>query len=119
MGGCVGAGDAGAVDFSGMTIEEIQEAIRDSRYYVAEHAFEEADEDRLNIDEVLGTILHAEIIEEYPDRKPHPRCLVLGWTQRGAPVHTVWEDDRRNALVALVTVYRPNPAEWIEWRRRR
>ncbi len=102
-----------------MKIEEIQEAIRGRRVRVTEHAHEEAVADRLSVGEVVASVRHGEIIEDYPDREPYPRCLVLGFTRNGVPVHSVWESGDDLGWLALVTVYRPNPGEWIEWRQRR
>lgn len=102
-----------------MTIEEIKEAIRRRHYIVVFHAFEEAEEDRLHISDVFNSVVHGEVIENYPDRKPYPRCLVLGFTGNGIPVHTVWEDDQAAGRAVLITVYRPKAADWLEWRRRR
>lgn len=101
-------------------IEEIREAIRAERYLVSRHSFEEADVDRLEVETVLDSVVRTgEIIEDYPKREPLPRCLVLGFTRNGIPVHSVWEVGDLPGWVAIVTVYRPNPAEWIEWRHRR
>ena len=35
------------------------------------------------------------------------------------PIHTVWAYNEENQWVVLITVYRPDPQRWIEWRKRR
>jgi hypothetical protein len=60
-----------------------------------------------------------EIIEDYPADKPYPSCLVYGETFSEEPVHSVWAYNPENQWVVLITVYRPDPKSWIDWRRRR
>ena len=36
--------------------------------------------DRLTIGEIFLSVLHGEIIEDYPTDKPYPSCLVYGRT---------------------------------------
>ena len=40
-------------------------------------------------DEIYFSVMHGEIIEEYPDDKPHPSCLVMGKNFAGDPIHSV------------------------------
>ena len=60
-----------------------------------------------------------EIIEEYPTDKPYLSCLIFGKTSKGDPVHSVWGCNEKNNWVVLITVYRPDPERWINWRKRR
>jgi hypothetical protein len=56
----------------------------------------------------------AEIIEEYPTDKYSPSCLIYGVTGQGRAVHV-----QANAHGVIVTVYEPDPQEWIDLKRRR
>jgi hypothetical protein len=59
---------------------------------------------------LVYSLLHGEIIEEYPNDYPHPSCLVLGLNPAGKAPHIVCgisED-----TLWLITAYSPNPAEW-------
>jgi hypothetical protein len=100
-------------------IEDILDAIRSNQVRVTEHAQEEAEDDGLPIDEVFFSVHHGDIIEDYPSAKPRPACLIFGRTSSGQPVHSVWAYDRDRGWAVLVTIYRPEPARWVGWRRRR
>jgi len=97
-------------------IDDIVKAVRDGRIRITDHADEEAHADHLSYDEIFFSVLQGEIIEEYPTDKPYPSCLVYGESFTGEPIHTVWAYDERTAWAVLVTVYRPDPGRWIDWR---
>ncbi len=42
-----------------------------------------------------------------------------GNTFENEPVHSVWAYNEKTKWAALVTVYRPDPAKWINWQRRK
>jgi len=100
-------------------LEEIIEAIRAGRVRITDHAYEEAQEDNLSFDEIFFSLFQGEIIEEYPEDRPYPSCLIYGNTFLGEPVHSVWAYNRANRWAVLITVYRPDPQRWIDWRKRR
>jgi hypothetical protein len=100
-------------------IEELVQAIHADRVRITDHADEEARADRLPLDEVLSSIPGGEIIENYPDDKPFPSCLIFGTTFHGDPVHSVWAYNLENRWAVLITVYRPDPQRWENWRTRR
>ena len=102
-----------------MNIEDIISAIRTNRIRITDHADEEANQDGLNIDQIFSSILHGEVIESYPDDRPFPSCLIFGETFRGEPIHSVWAINPDNEWAVLITVYRPAPERWINWRKRR
>ncbi len=102
-----------------MDIEKIVDAIRTSRIRISDHADEEAEADGLTFDEICFSVLHGEIIEDYPTDKPFPSCLILGKTFSGAPVHSVWAYNAGVQWAVLITVYRPDPDRWTNWRERK
>jgi len=102
-----------------MNIDDIINAIRLNRMRITDHADEEAQADRLSFDEVFVSVIQGEIIESYPDDWPYPSCLVYGVTFQGDPVHSVWAYNKENRWAVLITVYRPDPDRWIDWRTRR
>ncbi|MBM3748893.1 MAG: DUF4258 domain-containing protein [Acidobacteria bacterium] len=102
-----------------MRISEIIEAIRAGQVRITEHAYDEADADRLTFDEIYSSVFRGEVIEDYPTDRPYPSCLVCGETFRGDPVHSVWAYNAQNGWAVLVTVYRPDPRLWIDSRHRR
>ena len=98
---------------------DIIEAIGANRVRITDHADEEAKADQLAFDEIYFSVLHGEIIEDYPTDKPYPSCLIYGQTFSGDPVHSVWAYNEQNQWAVLITVYRPDPNLWINWRERR
>lgn len=102
-----------------MDITKIIEAIQASKVRISDHADEEAEADKLTYEEIYFSVLHGEIIEEYPADRPYPSCLIYGQTFSGDPVHSVWAYNEQNGWAVLITVYRPDPNLWINWRERR
>jgi len=47
----------------------------------------------------------------YPDDKPYPSRLVLGWNGR-RPIHVVVADNLDDQENIVITVYEPDPEEW-------
>jgi hypothetical protein len=64
-------------------------------------------------------VLSGEIIEDYPKDKPFPSSLVLGFNIKNEPFHSVWGYNPENGWAVLITVYRPDPKRWINWKIRR
>lgn len=102
-----------------MDINDIIEAIRVNRIRITDHADEEVQADNLSFDEIFLSVFQGEIIEDYPTDKPYPSCLIYGRTFRNEPVHSVWAYNEQNQWAVLITVYRPDPSRWIDWRKRR
>jgi len=99
-----------------MDISLIQDKTRKGQYYWRQHAIERSIERQVAEEEVAEVILNGEIIEEYSEDKYGPSCLILGRTRTGRPIHvqcslppSVW----------IITLYEPNPDEWINFRKRK
>ena len=102
-----------------MTIDNLIKAISSGQERITDHADEEAQADQLKYDEVYYSVLHGEIIEEYPTDRPYPSCLVYGETFGKEPVHSVWAYNDSTGWAVLVTVYRPDPKRWINFKIRK
>ncbi len=99
-------------------LEEVRRFVREARYRLTLHAENERDRDRIPVREIEEALSssRAEIIEDYPADPRGPSLLVLGFTEAGMPIHAVCalaED------LVIITLYRPKPRRWIDWRRRR
>ena len=83
------------------------------------HAIEVMFERHINETDVQYVLVAGKTIESYPDDKPYPSHLVLGW--RGSrPLHVVVADNERDRESIIVTVYEPDPDRWeAEFERRR
>jgi hypothetical protein len=102
-----------------MKIDDIVNAIQRNLVRISDHADEEAEADEFSFDEIYFSVMHGEIIEDYPDDRPYPSCLIYGMTFSGDPVHSVWAYNEENQWAVLITVYRPDPDRWINWRKRK
>jgi hypothetical protein len=99
-----------------MEIDRITKAICNNRIQITDYADEEAENDLLTFDEVYFSVLNGEVIEDYPDDKPYPGCLIYRQTFSGDPIHSVWAFNEQSQWAVLITVYRPDPIRWIDWR---
>jgi hypothetical protein len=70
------------------------------------------------VDELRQAVASGEVIEDYPDDQYGPSCLVLGFTERGRPLHVQCSYPSR-PVIKIVTVYEPDPRRWIDFRTRR
>ena len=102
-----------------MNLNNIIETIRNNRIRITDHADEEAENDQLTFDEIYFSVFNGEIIENYPDDKPYPSCLIYGQNFSGDPIHSVWAFNEKSQWAVLITVYRPDITRWINWRERR
>jgi hypothetical protein len=83
------------------------------------HTLRRMFERRLNAEDVEAVIEGGETIEDYPDDRPYPSRLVLGW--RGVrPLHVVAAHNLSENEFIVVTVYEPDPELWeADFRRRK
>lgn len=100
-------------------IKYIVSSIKEGKIRITDHADEEAINDGISFEEIFASILTGEIIEQYPDDKPYPSCLILSKNFKDEPIHSVWAYNHTTKASALITVYRPVPNQWIDWRIRR
>lgn len=61
-----------------------------------------------NVRHVLAT---GEAIETYPQDKPYPSRLVLGWCH-GRPLHIVAAHNDRDGETIIIAAYEPSPMRW-------
>jgi len=59
-----------------------------------------------------------EVIEDYPDDKYGPSCLVFGLSKSCRPIHIQCSHPSRKA-VKIITLYQPGSEQWIDGKVRR
>ncbi len=101
-----------------MDIYNIINAIQNGRIKITDHADEEAVDDCLTSEEIYYSVMYGEVIEDYPTDKPYPSCLIFGNNFSAQPIHSVWAYNPENLWAVLITVYRPNPERWTDWKMR-
>ena len=102
-----------------MDIGKLKHAVKSDHFKVTLHALQEKEFDNLTLAEIKQSVESSIIIEDYPDDKPYPSCLVLGFTVQKEPIHSVWAYDYTSGIAILITVYRPSPEKWVEYRKRK
>lgn len=83
------------------------------------HADKERQRDRITIAEVEEALENPELVEDYPNDPRGHSCLVLGWTASDSPIHAVLGELWGDEPLVIVTIYRPDAQQWIDWRTRR
>jgi len=95
-----------------MDIAELLLKARDCHTLVfSGHAVQRMFERGVTETEVRGVIEAGEVIASYPDDRPYPTCLMLGF-RAALPLHVVIAWDRGAATCHVVTVYVPDPKMW-------
>jgi len=99
-------------------LAEIQQQLAAGEFEFSRHAFRRAVERNVSEEEIREAGSSAEVIENYPDDKYSPSALLLGFTSARRPLHfQVSLGDTK--LTKIITLYEPDPKEWVEFRKRR
>jgi hypothetical protein len=72
----------------------------------------------IQIQEVHEAFANSQIIEDYPEDKYGPSCLLLGFTVGRRPIHIQCSYPSR-PVMKIITLYEPDPSLWIDFRVRR
>ncbi|WP_170035887.1 DUF4258 domain-containing protein [Longimicrobium terrae] len=99
-------------------IEEIRAAIAERRFELSQHASDQSVARNIGAAELTDALYSGEVIEDYPDDKYGPSCLILGLTRWGRPLHVQCSYPSRPVL-KIITVYEPDPDLWIALKHRK
>jgi hypothetical protein len=99
-------------------IEAIREKVLANAFEFSQHAVDQTILRRISVQEIREAIGNGKVIEDYPEDKYGPSCLVLGFTTNGKAIH-VQSSYPSRPLVKIITVYEPDPNEWIGYEQRR
>ena len=101
-------------------VERLQARVREKKYRLTSHAEKEREADRITLQEIEEAVLSepCELVEDYPTDPRGHSCLVLGFTGTAFPIHMVCGHLYEEEFL-VVTIYRPDPAEWVNWRTRK
>ena len=91
----------------------LREKFAADRFEFSRHALDQSMLRMISVREIREAIQTAILIEDYP-----PSCLLLGFTLAARPLH-VQCSYRIRPIVKVITVYEPDPADWIELRVRK
>ncbi|MBI4680032.1 MAG: DUF4258 domain-containing protein [Nitrospirae bacterium] len=86
---------------------QLKEAVENDRIEWQRHALERMMEREISREAVKQVLLSGEIIEDYPDDKPYPSALFLGWVEE-QPLHVVTAFDSETDYCFVITAYKPD-----------
>lgn len=102
-----------------LRLYEIQTKVIHDQFEFSRHAVDQSIIRNISVQEVREAIQNeAKIIENYPNDKYGPSCLILGFTEQQRPLHIQCSYPSRPVL-KIVTLYEPDPAKWINFEKRR
>ncbi len=100
------------------TLEKVRSQLSLGEFDFSRHAIKRVVERNISEQEIRQAGVQADIIEDYPEDKYSPSCLLLGFTQTGRPLH-IQVSLADTALVKIITLYEPSASEWINYSQRR
>jgi hypothetical protein len=99
-------------------IDEIRTKIAAGLFEFSKHATDQIILRRISIQGLREAIDGGEIIEDYPNDKYGPSCLIFGLTTTKRPLHVQCSYPSR-PLLKIITLYEPDADLWIDFRVRK
>ena len=99
-------------------LEEIRRKIDGDEFEFSRHAVDQTITRRISVREVREVFRNGDVIEDYPEDKYGPSCLIFGRTAAARPLHIQCSYPSR-PLLKVITIYEPDPACWVDFRIRR
>jgi hypothetical protein len=99
-------------------IDQIREKIAAEQFEFSKHAVDQSIIRRITVKELREVFAQGEIIEDYPDDKYGPSCLIFGRTASDRPLHVQCSYPSR-LFIKIITLYEPDPTRWIDFKARR
>jgi len=97
---------------------DIQNKVLSDDFEFSKHAADQSILRNIRVEEIRQALLSGEIIEDYPEDKYGPSCLIFGYTKANRPIHIHCSYPTRTIL-KIITVYEPNSVDWIDFKIRR
>ena len=100
-------------------LADIRDKIARRQYEFSRHAVDQTILRDISVTELEQAVANrSQVIEDYPEDKYGPSCLILGFTSAGRPLHVQCSYPVR-PLVKIITVYEPDPKLWSDFRIRK
>jgi Domain of unknown function (DUF4258) len=100
------------------SLPEIKRQLEAGKFEFTRHAFKRTIERNISDREIREAAGSLEVIEDYPDDKYSPSCLVLGFTNAQRALH-IQVSRMESDMVRIVTIYEPDDISWLNFRTRR
>ena len=92
-------------------LDKIRNQVRDGQYRISDHAHREMLNDGFLLQDLVEGVLSGEVLEDYPEHRRGPCCLLNGTTAGNRPIHIVCTTSLPVAI--MITVYEPKPPKWV------
>ncbi len=100
-------------------LDDIREKIAGRQYEFSKHAVDQSIIRDISLAELEQAVsIRSEVIEDYPEDKYGPSCLILGFTSVGRPIHVQCSYQTR-PLIKIITLYEPDSDLWLDFRIRK
>lgn len=98
-------------------LDALHELMRGHNYLLTDHASRRGVQRSISSEDIEQAVLGGDVIEDYPDDKYGPSCLILGTTDAGRVLHVQLSYPPK---VKIITLYEPSPDEWeTDWKTRK
>ncbi|MEM7796875.1 MAG: DUF4258 domain-containing protein [Cyanobacteria bacterium P01_C01_bin.118] len=88
-------------------IVEIRHKFAEEQFEFSKHAVDQSILRQVRVQEIREAIVNGQVIEDYPEDKYGPSCLICSLTQTQRPVH-VQCSYLSHSLIKIITVYEPS-----------
>ena len=102
----------------GSLVQQIRAKVDRGQFEYSQHALDQSIRRRIDVSDLREAMFAPELVEDYPNARYGPSCLLLGFTAAGRPLHVHCSHASR-MLVKIITLYEPSPAVWLDFRHRR
>jgi len=102
----------------GDLIQDIRNATAERKIQWGQHVLERMVARRVSREDVIYVLSNGELIEDYPNDRPFPSCLLMAAPDQ-QPLHVVAAFDPHTTTVFVVTVYEPDLDHFEEDRQTR
>jgi Domain of unknown function (DUF4258) len=99
-------------------IDDIRDKIARGQFEFSQHAADQSIVRHISVQELREALAVGDTIEDYPNDKYGPSCLVFGCTLARCPLHIQGSYPSR-PLMKIITLYEPDSRRWVAFKVRR
>lgn len=98
-------------------LDRLRSYIRDGKYDVTLHMRQRMGLRKITMEEIKTAIITGEVLESYPDTRPFPSLLIMGFVREELPLYVMCALSKDKAH--LITAHWMDPEKWLDPRTRR
>jgi uncharacterized protein DUF4258 len=101
----------------GSPLDRIRAQAASGTVRLTQHAHQEMVDENITLAELLEALDTGEVLEDYPEHRRGPCCLLNGRTHGGRPLHIVCTTTV--SVLIIITAYEPKLPKWMTPTQRR